>query len=355
MKKITFIDYYGNCDANGRSIGHSPKALIEYCSLVKGNYQIEAVLPKCIAVEIDKTLFHAVKVLPYQIVEEGSRGIFKRVVDKWKLFYNITQALKCVEGDIIWFYRTDFFLFLYFCLHRRPKNKKMCCLVYQQQFAEGHLGRFLNSVYQRGLQRFDGVIYTQKNASPKHKHIFYMPDYYYDQDIYGKYQSIEKKFKAVCIGTMSPYKKLEELVEAFNQNGIPIEIIGKFFAKERVGDLKQRARENVYIEDTILTEDEYYSKLAEAQFAILPYDMKQYMGRTSGVLIEAMFVHTIPVAPKELLAENGVVGIGYRRLEELASKDIFSDSYSKIFEALIEQCDSFPSKKEIRKKILQFI
>lgn len=355
MKKITLIDYYGNCDAEGRAIGHSPKVLKEYCSLVKDEYQVEAVLPKCIASETDRKLFYDVKELPYQIVEEGNRSIFKRVVDKMKLFMNISQALKKAEGDLIWFYRTDFFLFLYFCLHRKIHQQKTICLIYQQKFAEGCLGKLLDKLYQKGLNKFDGVIYSQEKMAPNHSQIFYMPDYYYDQDKYSKYQSIEKKNKAVCLGTMNPYKKLEELVDVFNKNEIPLEIIGKFFTKERLSNLMQIAGENIYIEDAIITEDAYYQKMAEAQFIVLPYDMKQYAGRTSGVLVEALFMQAVPVAPQLLLEENGVAGIGYDDIGELSRADVFRDNYCEKLEMLTKQCREYPRKEEISKKILQFL
>lgn len=354
-KLITLVDYYGNCDANGKAVGHSRKVLEEYCSLVKGEYEVDAVLPKCIACETNRTLFHEISLLPFQIMEEGSRGIVKRIIDKVKLFVNIYQALKKSKGDIIWFYRTDFFLFFYFCLFKRPQKQKIFCLVYQQKFAEGSLGRILNAIYQRGLTKFDGVIYSQRNMPPKHDNTFYMPDYYYDQNKYGKFLNIKKKYLAVCLGTMSSYKKLEELVEAFNKNEIPLEIRGKFFTRGRINKLMKAARSNVYIEDRILTEDEYYLGLAEAQFIILPYDMKQYSGRTSGVLIEALFMHTVPVAPRALLDENGIVGIGYETLSELANGDILREQYREKHELLIEQCQKYPKKEEISSGILDFL
>ncbi len=48
--------------------------------------------------------------------------------------------------------------------------------------------------------------------------------------------------------------------------------------------------------------------------------MGQYQSRTSGVLIESLFLDTVAIAPKQLLAENQIGGIGYDRIEEL--KDI---------------------------------
>lgn len=355
MKKIILIDYYGNCDASGKSVGHSPKVLDEYRELVQETFQVEAVLPQCIIDEIDCGLFDAVHRLPYQIVEEGSRDIVKRIFDKIKLFINISQSLQKADGDVLWFYRTDFFLFLYMFLHRKYKKGKLLCLVCQQKFAEGKLGSILNYIYQKGLQKFDGVIYTQKGTKPQHEHVLYMPDYYYDSEKYGKYLNLEKEMKVVCLGTMSPYKKLEELVEVFNKNGLKLEIIGKFYDNKRYQILKEKANSNIVVENRVITNEEYYCKLAAAQYAILPYDMKQYVGRTSGVLIEALFVQTIPVAPMGLLNDNKMVGIGYEKLEDLGDIRFFKDIPEKVMVDLKQIFYEYPRKEEIREVIRNFI
>lgn len=354
MKKITLIDYYGNCDASGKSIGHSPKVLGEYSELLQGYYQMEAVLPQCIINEADGRMFDAIYRLPYQVVEEGNRGIGKRILDKLKLFVNISQALRKANGDILWFYRTDFFLFLYIFLCPGHKKRKMICLVYQQKFADGRLGKILNYIYLKGLQKFDGVIYTQKGMKPEHRKTFYMPDYYYDREKYSKYLDVKKEEKVVCLGTMSPYKKLEELVDVFNRNGIPLEIIGKFYDKERAERLRKNANSNIRIQNTILTEHEYYDKLAGALYTILPYDMGQYAGRTSGVLIEALFVQTFPIAPVSLLRENGVEGIGYESLQELSDTEIFKENQA-VSERLRQKLHRYPLKSDIQEGITVFL
>ena len=355
MEKLVFIDYYGNCDANGKSVGHSPKVLMEYLELFRETYQLGAILPQCIVNEIDKQLFQRVYQLPYQIVEEGNRSVRKRFFDKFKLFFNISKALHKADGDILFFYRTDFFLFLYFVLHQKPKRKKMVCLVYQQKFAGGALGKALNWIYQLGLKKFDGVIYTQKGTKPKHRKICYLPDYYYDRDIYHKYIPAQKEEKVVCLGTMSPYKKLEELVEVFNKTGKSLEIIGRFFDKERVEKLKKSAKGNILIRDTILNTEEYYERLARAQYTILPYDMQQYTGRTSGILVEALFVQTAPIAPIDLLKENGVEGIGYISLQELSNSEFLEENKSRIHKILRDELQKYPTKQDVKNCILQFI
>ena len=248
---LVFIDYCGSCDGEGRAIGHSPKVLMEYADLLKDHYKLEAILPLCVHESVKEGTFDRITNLPYQIVEEGNRGLLKRLVDKYKLFRNIGLANRYSEQKICWYYRTDFFLFLYY-------------------------------FFQRGLSKFDAVIYTQKNMKIPHPKVFYMPDYYYDAK-YEPYRKMPKDDKVVCLGTMNPYKELEKLVDVFNANGMKLKIAGRFLDQQRYLDLQHRAKDNVIVENVVLSEDDYYKKLAGAKYSILPYDMKVYEGRTSGV------------------------------------------------------------------------
>lgn len=321
---LVFIDYCGSCDGEGKAIGHSPKVLMEYADLLKDHYKLEAILPLCVHESVKEGTFDKITNLPYQIVEEGNRDLLKRLVDKYKLFRNIGLSNRYSEHKICWYYRTDFFLFIYYFFHRKPKDKIMICLLYQQKFAEGILGKTLNIIFKRGLSKFDAVIYTQKNMKIPHPKVFYMPDYYYDAK-YEPYRKMPKDDKVVCLGTMNPYKELEKLVDVFNANGIKLEIAGKFLDQQRYLDLQHRAKDNVIVENVVLSEDDYYKKLAGAKYSILPYDMKVYEGRTSGVLLESIFVGTIPIAPKRLLEENEVRGIGYDTLQELFENSFFDN------------------------------
>ena len=58
--------------------------------------------------------------------------------------------------------------------------------------------------------------------------------------------------------------------------------------------------------------------------------MKQYQNRTSGVLLESLYVGSIPVAPSGLLDQNKLPGIGYGDLKELASIDLKNVPADKI-------------------------
>lgn len=350
MKKVLLIDYYGTCDKDGNPIGHSAKVLKEYAGLLEGNYAVSAAVSPCL-VKGAGTEFEKVFPLKYDIQAEGVSSLWERIKDKLKLFYNIHEAL-CVKGyDVLWFYRTDFFLFFYFFLRLAKKPGKMVAQVYQGEFASGRLGALLNFFYKKGALKFDGLIYTQKELSGTHQNALYIPDYYYDEKKYGKYKSVAKTDKAVCLGTMNPFKKLEELVDVFNANGISLEVKGYFYDKERFQRLCDNKKENILMEDAILTEEDYYETLAGAKYVILPYDMDQYHCRTSGILQEALFLNTTAVAPKALLEQNGMEGLGYTELSELADRNFWEqpeavDNRDKLLEFDIEK---------IKEKLLRFL
>lgn len=319
MRSILLVDYYGTCDKEGNPIGHSPKVLQEYYGLLENEYMIGAALSPCL-IKATGQSFSEVFELKYNIQECGHKGLRERIIDKFKLFYNIRQVLKIRNYDIIWFYRTDFFLFFYLFFQKRISAAKTVALIYHEGFGQGKLGKILNFFYHRGASKFDGMIYTQKGMAGFHPNAIYIPDYYYSRDKYRKYEQVKKHDKVVCPGTMNPYKKLEETVDAFNLNEINLEIRGYFFDKKRFHHLLESKKDNIVIEDVILSEEEYYQMIAGAKYCILPYDMEQYAGRTSGILQESIFLNAIPIAPIELLNENGIQGIGYKDILDLGTK-----------------------------------
>lgn len=327
MKKILLIDYYGICDKNGQAIGHSPKVLAEYGNLLKGEYEISAAVSPCLYQGISGE-FHKKYQLKYDICSENATSIDKRIKDKLKLFLNIKQVLKIDGYDIYWFYKTDFFLFFFFCFINVKKRKKIVAQIYQASFGNGKLQSILDWFYKKGMKKFNGITYAQKEMNGLHPNMLYFPDYYYDSNKYRNYESLEKKEKAVCLGTMNPYKKLNDLIDAFNQNGYQLEIKGHFYDKNFYRNLCNKINHNIVMEDKILTEEEYYRTLAEAKYAILPYDMEQYQCRTSGVLIESLFLNTTAIAPEQLLQENHIKGIGYKNIEELADSSYFTKTFT---------------------------
>lgn len=350
MKSILLVDYYGTCNKEGEAVGHSPKVLAEYSSLLREKFKVGAAVSPClIPKEIEK--YGEIIALKYNICTENAKSITGRIRDKFKLFYNIRQALTRKDYDVLWFYRTDFFFYLYLCLfYHKAREYKIIIQTYQDEFGKGWLGYWLKKIFQAGVSKADGIIYTRQGMQFSHRNTFYMPDYYYSEEKYGRYRSVRKQCKVVCLGAMNPYKKLEELVEVFNQNGRCLEIKGFFYDEKRYEELCKIKKDNISIENRILTEEEYYGFLAEAQYSILPYDMQQYSGRTSGVLQESIFLGCIPIAPYQLLKENGSEGIGYREISELEEKAFFEQITTLDNSVIREACD----EKKIRKELYSF-
>lgn len=317
--KVLMVDYYGACDTEGKATGHSPKVAKEYRGLFSEEEQVDIAVSPCIADEVYSAGFSHIFKLPYNIIAADYNRFSKRILDKFKILINIRHVFQISGYDLVWFYRIDFFLLLYIIFTRKTVYKRIC-LIYHMGIGRGIIGRLIDWVYNSGLRKFDGVIYTQAKMKIPVEYKFYMPDYLYKKESYGRYATLAKGRKAVCLGAMNPYKKLEELVDVFNECGYPLEIVGHFFDKERAAQLKKKAKKNIYIEDRILDEIEYYEKLGSARYSVLPYDMDQYKNRTSGILLECTFLGVVPVAPEALLQENALPGIGYTSINEIGMK-----------------------------------
>lgn len=308
---ILMADYCGMCNENGKEIGHSSKVLNEYAMLLNGKGIIDAALSPCIEKNVVREDFELIISLPYNINLCSDNSIYKRIKDKIKIFINIYHVTHKKNYNIIWFYKTDFFLSLYLWLfdHGRKKTKYIG-LVYQESFITP-FSPIVNWIFKRGIKKLDGLIYTQKNNNLFHKNKMYMPDYYYIPEIYDSYKKMKKIDKVVCVGTMNYYKELMQLVKCFNHSNYKLEICGYFTDKSMFTSLKAIAKSNVEIVDKILTQNEYYTKIATAKYSILPYNMQQYKERTSGVLYETIFLNSIPIAPKTLLMYNQIGGVAY--------------------------------------------
>ena len=312
---ITMCNYYGMCDEQSNPVGHTVKVTNEYASILKERYAVNLVASPCIVQNCNNSYFEQLKKLRYNISISGN-GVIKRIVDKFKLIININQAIG--NKGIYFFYQVDFFFFFYmFFFYRKKKNRKILCLMYHQDFTGGQLEWLLQVIYEHALRKLDGVIYTQKGNPVPHDQTVWIPDFFYIDNQYAPYQIMEKKDRVVCVGTMNRYKQLEELVSAFAGKKTQLVIAGKFDDLERNSMLLKVKTDNIKIQNKNLSYDEYLKLLATSRYSIMPYDMRQYVNRTSGVLLESIYVGSIPIAPQELLTQNGLPGIGYKSLMDL--------------------------------------
>lgn len=348
MKNITMCNYYGMCDRDYNVLGHTCKVTKEYLEVLSRKYNISLIASPCIINAVKGEPFKRQQSLKYDIYADDPFTLRRRIYDKIKLLRNIRECFRNAEDEILFFYQVDFFFFFYVAMFYRIHQKKLYCLVYHQDFTGGCLEKLLNRFYKKALRKIDGVLYTQKGHPVEHPNAHWMPDYLYTDKRYLCYRNMEKTEKAVCLGTMNRYKQIEEVVEAFSKNRYPLEIIGRFDDPDRFKRLKQCASENIVIENRVLCEKEYYEKLGSARFSILPYDMKQYQNRTSGVLLESLYVGSIPIVPTELMEQNHLTGIGYRDVAELADIDPEKISHDVIEDKRREILDEFGEERIIK-------
>lgn len=330
--EIIMCNYYGMCDSEGEPIGHTVKVTNEYSDLLKEKYAVTLAASPCIVRKAESSHFKKIQKLKYDICVSGN-GIVKRIYDKVKLLSNIHQIVK--GKNIYFFYQVDFFFFFYMCFfYKVNKNRKIVCLIYHQDFTGGKLAGILQTIYRIALKKIDGVIYTQDGNPIQHPNTIWIPDFFYSEEQYKKYQCLNKKKQAVCLGTMNRYKQLEELVKVFAKVDMPLIIAGRFDDKDRFHKLVEGKTENVEIRDEILSYEEYMELMATSQYSILPYDMGQYINRTSGVLLESIYVGSIPVAPDKLLSQNNLPGIGYIVLQDLLDKAKWNESVNSSFKEI---------------------
>lgn len=352
-KKILLVEHWGAHDIHGEPIGHTLKAVNEYGELLKTDSNVSVAMPQQMINNIQMEEYDNFHILSYGICEKQPKGFKEKIIDKLKIFSNIRQVRKLKNYDIVWYIRADFFLFVYFLFCTKRKKQKTYALICHNKYGAGILGEILYLIYKLAVKKFDGIIYTQKDMDIPNERIFYMPDYLYSEEKYDQYRKLKKEEKAVCLGTMNVDKDIESLVDAFNANGYLLEIVGRFLDEDRFGELKKRARSNVIIENRVLPYEEYYIRMGSAKFSVLPYNMKAYVGRTSGVLQESIYVGSIPIAPKFLLEKNQMPGYGYENnIEEIKEMNL---SDSEIDEKIIDDVLHANDREVVGSNLKDFI
>jgi hypothetical protein len=143
-----------------------------------------------------------------------------------------------------------------------------------------------------------------------------VPDYYMTDEM-SKYNGKNKKDGCVCLGEMRYGKDIAGLARVASKTDIKLTIIGAFQSKELYLKARKYQSDKITIIDRNLTYEEYLEYLSSYKYVVLPYDAKYYDGRTSGVLLEGIFVGAIPIAPKKLLEQNKIQGLGYQKISDI--------------------------------------
>lgn len=308
---VTIVDYIGYCDLTGEPVGHPVKVINETIELV---LPFERILVAASSKHLEKVK-NRDKIdttrLNFSICVFSNKKILN-LVHKWD---NLAKAFNKDTGKV-WFINVDFSLFLYLFLHPNRNDISVITLCYNPiAHSTGWRRRIVTSVLKRAFL----VVVTNSNfLSFIPGNTIYVPDYYYNDELYEKYKSDSKIEQLVCLGTMGETKKLEELVSAFAHDNKKLIIAGNFSQNQlRFDNLMHKKTSNIDLINKRVSNDEYYHMIANTKYVVLPYDMNLYDERTSGILLETIFLHSVPIAPKELLEYNGIKGIGYDKIDDI--------------------------------------
>lgn len=357
-KNLYIVDYIGNCNENNQPIGHPIKVVNEFFELLRKDINVGLAIPiiyKSKINDVDK----AKEIIWFERVTQILRSNrLPKITLNLNKIKNIKQVIYNCKYENIWFINADFCLGVALTLYKKKsKNKNIIVTLYMNNYDNIGIGtKIKNYFYQKIIKNASVIIASSNNLSFNAKKIEYIPDYFYSDNLYGKYKNVIKENKVVCVGTMNKTKELETLISVFNRINIKLYIIGSFSDKEQFDKCNLIKKDNIIIENKIVTKEEYYNLIASSKYVIIPYKMEQYTNRTSGVLLETMFLGSIPIAPEFLLDFNNIKGVGYNSLNELIN--FFSNEKEKNSLNCINNIDKINEvymDKNIRNKILKLI
>lgn len=334
--KVSMTDYIGCYSMSSGPVGHSLKVINDYIRYFHDNLEIEVLAPEGYLPYIKASKKLA---LPkYTDAERSGKGAWQNIKEMLQSFKNINYALKNASSEIVWFYNVDQFLFMYlffFGFH----GKKLIITLFAREYPKA----YHNFCMRKVLPKIGLVISSNPEFAAERCRSIYMPDYLYDADIYDKYCENKKEKRIVCVGTMNASKRILELVSAFRENNIPLEIYGLFYDQQYYQQVLEKCTENIKIENRYLDYEEYLEVLGSSQYCVLPYNMEAYGNFTSGVLLECMYLKTIPITDARLLSRMCINGMGYQTIEELGKMELDDGKRKQILEAnqkLISDCYS---------------
>ncbi len=322
-KRIVMAEYQGRCDEEGTAVGHAPKVLEEYAGFLRPEFEPRIFAPRCVLKACGEPGRRGAKVLPHHIVMKAHPSFFEKIANKLRMFANIRIVLKQAGNDTVWFFNTEFYLCLYLAIFGNG-GKRIVFTTFKEHY-DGGPGGIKQKIFERAQKRVELIISAGEDFRFKNAQSIYLPDYYCDESVFGAYREPERRPGAVCLGTMGAEKQLEEMVKAFSRMDFPLTVAGRFYDRERVKCLKKLAGDNITIRDGYLSREEYLQLLGRASHVVLPYAPEQYGSQTSGVLQEALFLDTIPVAPEAVLKGNHVPGVGFESWDSLNAAALYED------------------------------
>jgi len=318
--KNFLIDYIGQSNDRGEPVGHSLKTLKETVELFDNSKKVELIVPQNYEAELSDRKI----TVPFFLKYYSSINIKRfsnRVAGIRGKTSNLLKIFKNIKEGILWFVHPDFLLFVFLFFFFFFIKNKIVITMYMEGYNPGNTlkERIKNFFFERTIKRIDLIIKNSSKINVSKREIF-CPDYLYKEERYKPFLN-KKKDHVLCTGVMNQAKDVTALVRAWSgfKNNLTLKISGFFADKDLYKEIKKYESDRIEINDLYLTKDDYYRNIAGARFTLLSYKKSKYLKRTSGILLESIFLDTPVIAPRFLLEYTDLPGIGYDRLEDVES------------------------------------
>lgn len=306
LTMISLIDVASYLDDKNKPIGHGLKILKDLNFLFGKKTEVLATK------EYIQALKAKGKELPF-CSYPGNPQYFLM-----KTFLNYLISLFKAKGEILIYINVPESLLYGIAFFKNKKKIVILTFVNWEDYIKNIPPKnFLQKFFlKKGLSRLDGCLVTNFQYKPQVPYVR-IPDYYLTREI-KKYVKKEKQYGCVCLGEVRHEKDIVGLVMVMRKENIPLLIAGSFQDIGIYQAVRRYKTDNITIINRNLSYEEYMNYLSTYKYLILPYDKKSYTnGRTSGVLQEGIFVNAVPIAPKFLLLQNKIKGLGYEKISEI--------------------------------------
>ncbi|GEM_PF-6336329 len=243
---------------------------------------------------------------------------------------NIHDAIAAADdSDVLWFTNVDYLLFMYLGLVR--VRKKIVVTAYEDpakrinslgkhSFWKRPLVALLRKAARRGCSRVSLFVNSYERSGGEEQgnaNCIFVPDFICDES-YQAHARLAKADRVVCVGLVDSHKDIVGAVRCFQGLDIPLIVKGYFIDAAVYDTALALCTDNITVENTYLSEQEYLQLIAQSKYVLVPYVTEEYQGsRTSGIIREAIYLGATVIAPQEILTSMHFNGIGYRSLDEV--------------------------------------
>lgn len=288
MKKAIIADI-SSLSYEGKIYGHFVKAASLFKNVMDEDYDVIVAGSKAYKQNFSSD---SLLELPFSRKKEECKSKIKKIKDFCGELKN-TRHVLAEKSDVLIFQSYSKLPIYMGLLLFTIRANRIYMIEYQKTEYQGIVQR----IQSKALSKINGII-TSSDTVGRHFGIEYIviPDYFYTKPT--KIDKISPIYDFGIVGTVANDKMYEDVVA--NLKGCPYTLIiaGKFMDSNRLKNLTEMADDNITIQDKYLTDEEYKEILMKCRYIVLPYNPLTYSGKSSGVVLDALYNNKPVIVPR---------------------------------------------------------